>query len=103
MSVIRFYVLVAEGVTDCSFLEAILEKYLGFVQYENIKELPPLFFEMIGTYPLATGELRRQDSPTFYYRNEIGIAVKQAGGCSQIPVKVGLLANIIDKLTCCAR
>ncbi|MCI8593072.1 MAG: hypothetical protein HFI88_12230 [Lachnospiraceae bacterium] len=98
MSVIRFYVLVAEGVTDCSFLEAILEKYLGFVQYENIKELPPLFFEMIGTYPLATGELRRQDSPTFYYRNEIGIAVKQAGGCSQIPVKVGLLANIIDKL-----
>ena len=35
MSVIRFYVLVAEGVTDCSFLEAILEKYLGFVQYHH--------------------------------------------------------------------
>lgn len=37
----KLYILVAEGVTDCSLLEAVLEKYLGFVQYKNIKDLPP--------------------------------------------------------------
>ncbi|MEY8338823.1 AAA family ATPase [Lachnospiraceae bacterium 62-35] len=38
----------AEGITDCSFLEAVLEKYLGFIQYQNAKELPLFFEQMIG-------------------------------------------------------
>lgn len=92
------YILIAEGLTDCSFLEAILEKYFGFVQYQNVRELPSLFQEMIGKYPAATGELQRQDSPTFFHRGNIGIAVKQAGGCSKIPDKISLLVELIDKL-----
>lgn len=92
------YILIAEGITDCSLLESILEKYLGFVQYKNVNELPLLFQEMIGKYPAATGELQRQDSPTFFYKDTIGVAVKQAGGCSKIPDKISLLAELIDKL-----
>lgn len=30
MNVEKYYVLIAEGITDCSLLEAILEKYLGY-------------------------------------------------------------------------
>lgn len=53
---------------------------------------------MIGKYPATTGALQRQDSPVFFYKDSIGIAVKQAGGCSKIPVKISLLVEIIDKL-----
>lgn len=94
----KYYILIAEGIADCSLLEAILEKYLGFTQYQNVKELPELFRDMIGTYPASTGALRRQDSPVFYYKDTVGIAVKQAGGCSKIPVKISALAELIDKL-----
>lgn len=98
MIIDKHYILIAEGITDCSFLEAILEQYLGFVQYQNVKELPLLFAEMIGKYPTITGELQRQDSPTFYYKDNIGVAVKQANGCSRIPIVISSLANLIDKL-----
>lgn len=98
MMIEKYYILVAEGVTDCSFLEAVLEKYLGFKQYQNVGELPLLFSEMVGQYPASSGKLQRQDSPTFFYRDHIGIAVKQAGGCSNIPAKVSLLAALVDKL-----
>ena len=30
----KYYILVAEGITDCSFLEAVLERYLGYKQYQ---------------------------------------------------------------------
>lgn len=92
MIVSKQYILIAEGITDCSFLEAVLEKYLGFSQYQNVNELPLLFQEMIGKYPAATGELQRQDSPTFFHKNGIGVAIKQAGGCSKIPA-LGRLRN----------
>lgn len=92
------YILIAEGITDCSLLEAFLEKYFGFTQYKNLKELPSLFKEMIGKYPAATGELQRQDSPTFFHKNSIEVAVKQAGGCSKIPDKISLLVELVDKL-----
>lgn len=98
MIVSKQYILIAEGITDCSFLEAVLEKYLGFSQYQNVNELPLLFQEMIGKYPAATGELQRQDSPTFFHKNGIGVAVKQAGGCSKIPDKISLLVELVDKL-----
>ena len=88
----------AEGITDCSLLEAILEKYLGFVQYKNVNELPLLFQEMIGKYPAAAGELQRQDSPTFFHKDAVCVAVKQAGGCSKIPEKISLFVELIDKL-----
>lgn len=65
----KYYILVAEGIADCSFLEAILEKYIGYRQYQNVKELPPLFFEMIGQYPTSAGNLQRQDSPTFFIKS----------------------------------
>lgn len=48
MKVGKYYVLIAEGITDCSLLEAILEKYLGYTQYEKVDHLPELFKEMIG-------------------------------------------------------
>lgn len=98
MNADKQFILIAEGITDCSFLEAVLEKYLGFVQYQNVNELPPLFQEMIGKYPAATGELQRQDSPTFFHNGNIDVAVKQAGGCSKIPDKISSLAVLIDKL-----
>ena len=97
MIVNKYYILIAEGITDCSFLEAVLEKYLAFKPFQNVRELPLLFSEMIGKYPTISGSLQRQDSPTFFYRNNIGIAIKQAGGCSKIPAQIGLLAELIDK------
>ncbi len=94
----KYYILVAEGITDCSFLEAVLERYLGYKQYQNARELPPLFFEMIGQYPASSGKLQRQDSPMFFNKDHVSVAVKQAGGCSNIPAKVSLLVELIDKL-----
>lgn len=94
----KHYILIAEGITDCSLLEAVLERYFGFIQYQNIRELPELFTDMIGIYPASTGGLQRQDSPTFYYKDTIGVAIKQAGGCSKIPLKISLLIELIDKL-----
>lgn len=98
MNVNKYYILVTEGVTDCSLLEAIMEKYMGYKAYEMVKDLPQLFKQMIGKYPTVTGELKRQDSPTFYYKDNIGIAIKQANGYSQIPDKIGALIENIDKL-----
>lgn len=98
MSIDKYYVLVTEGVTDCSLLEAIIEKYMGYNSFERVKDLPPLFEAMIGKYPTTSGELKRQDSPTFYYKDNIGIAIKQANGYSQIPIKIGSLLENIDKL-----
>lgn len=97
MIVNKYYILIAEGITDCSFLEAVLEKYLGFEPFHNVRELPLLFSEMVGKYPTISGSLQRQDSPTFYYKDSIGIAIKQAGGCSKIPAKISLLTELIDK------
>lgn len=94
----KYYILIAEGVTDCSLLEAMLEKCLGFVQYQKVSQLPVLFKEMIGKYPAATGELQRQDSPVFFHKNFVGVAVKQAGGCDKIPAKISALTELIDKL-----
>lgn len=34
----KYYILIAEGVTDCSLLEAMLEKCLGFVQYQKVSQ-----------------------------------------------------------------
>lgn len=96
MNVEKYYVLIAEGITDCSLLEAILEKYLGYTQYEKVDHLPELFKDMIGKYPTGTGELKRQDSPTFYYKNNVGVAVKMAGGCSNLAKKVSSIIAIID-------
>ncbi len=98
MNTKKHYILITEGITDCSLLEAVLEKYLNYIPYTNIKSLPPLFYEMIGTYPTSTGDLKRQDSPTFYYKDTISIAIKQANGYSNIPTKISSLIELIDKL-----
>ena len=98
MKMEKYYILVSEGVTDCSFLEAVLEKMLHYLPCRNVKDLPLFFREMIGQYPAVSGELKRQDSPVFYHKDKIGIAVKQANGCDNIPLKVGALAYLIDKL-----
>lgn len=97
MSKIKCYILVSEGVTDCSFLETMIEKFLEFKPYNNIRELPEIFRQMIGQYPAMSGELMRQDSPTFYYKDNICIAVKQANGYSNIPQKISALIEILDK------
>lgn len=94
----KYYILIAEGITDCSLLEAILEKYLQYKAYGNVKELPLLFQEMIGHYPTVTGELRRQDSPVFYHKDKIAIAVKQAGGCTKLATQASSLVEIVDQL-----
>ena len=52
----KYYILIAEGITDCSLLEAVLEKYLQFETYDNIKDLPQVFQKMIGKYPAKTGQ-----------------------------------------------
>lgn len=57
---------------------------------------PELFKDMIGKYPTGKGELKRQDSPTFYYKNNVGVAVKMAGGCSNLAKKVSSIIAIID-------
>lgn len=98
MSINKYYILVTEGVTDCSLLEAIFEKYIGYEPFAYVKDLPPLFKEMIGQYPTSSGELKRQDSPTFYYKNDIAIAIKQANGCSEIPNRISMLIEYIEKL-----
>lgn len=93
------YILVSEGVTDCSLIEVMIEKFLCFKPYDNVKSLPELFKQMIGQYPAISGELKRQDSPTFYYKDDICIAVKQANGFSNIPQRVSALIEILDKET----
>ena len=93
----KYYIMVTEGVTDCSLIEAVLEKYLGYNPYQNVRELPSLFEAMIGIYPMRSGELKRQDSPTFYYKDSVELAVKQANGYSNIPQKISSLVEIIDK------
>lgn len=98
MNVEKYYVLIAEGITDCSLLEAILEKYLDYTQYANSNQLPELFKEMIGKYPTGTGELKRQDSPMFYHKGNTHVAVKMAGGCSKLTNRVSSIIEIIDKL-----
>lgn len=98
MNIKKYYILIAEGVTDCSLLEAILEKYLHFESFAKVDELPEVFKSMIGVYPSGLGELRRTDSPTFYHKDVIGIAVKQANGCSNLAAKASALIEIIDQL-----
>lgn len=92
----KCFILVSEGVTDCSLLEALLEKFLCFQSYENTKELPEIFRQMIGQYPGKNGALTRQDSPTFYHKDQVSIAVKQANGYSNIPQKIVDLIEILD-------
>ena len=65
MNIEKYYFIIAEGVTDCSLLEAILEKYMQYELFSNMKELPELFRKMIGKYPTEKGELKRTDSPVF--------------------------------------
>ena len=62
----KCFILITEGMTDCSLLEVLLEKFLYFKPYENVKELPEIFKQMIGQYPARNGMLTRQDSPTFF-------------------------------------
>ncbi len=50
MNIEKYYFIIAEGVTDCSLLEAILEKYMQYELFSNMKELPELFRKMIGKY-----------------------------------------------------
>ena len=48
MSEEKYLILVSEGITDCSLLEVLLEKFLNFWPYHNLKELPEIFKQMIG-------------------------------------------------------
>ena len=98
MNIEKWYVLIAEGVTDCSLLEAVLEKYLSYKQFQNMDELPQLLRDMIGKYPSGSGELKRQDSPVFYYKDNIAVAVKMAGGCSKLANTAGNLIEVVNKL-----
>lgn len=98
MNIEKYYFIIAEGVTDCSLLEAILEKYMQYELFSNMKELPELFRKMIGKYPTEKGELKRTDSPVFYYKGSIGIVVKQANGCMNIASKVCAIIEVIDQL-----
>lgn len=93
----KCFILVSEGVTDCSLLEVLLEKFLNFQPYENLKELPEIFKQMIGRYPAMNGGLIRQDSPTFYHSDQVNVAVKQANGYSNIPQKIADLIEVLDK------
>lgn len=99
MSEEKLFVLIAEGITDCSLLEAILEKYMNYRPYNNKNDLPELFWEMVGNYPMTDGALTRGDSPTFYYKDNISVAVKQAGGCTKIAKQAALIIEIIDQMT----
>ena len=36
MNINKHYILIVEGITDSSLVEAILEKYLGFMQYQHL-------------------------------------------------------------------
>ena len=98
MNIKKYYILIAEGVTDCSLLEAVLEQYLQFSSFAKVDELPEIFKNMIGIYPSGLGELKRTDSPMFYYKDVIGIAVKQANGCNNLAAKASALIEIIDQL-----
>ena len=40
MKMEKYYILVSEGVTDCSFLEAVLEKMLHYLPCRNVRDLP---------------------------------------------------------------
>lgn len=98
MSEEKLYVIIAEGITDCSLLEAILEKYMQYVPYDNKNNLPEAFRKMVGNYPMEDGQLKRGDSPTFFHKENISIAIKQAGGCSKIARPAALLTEIIDQI-----
>lgn len=93
----KCYIIISEGITDCSLLEVIIEKFLCFEPYDNVKKLPEIFKQMIGQYPALSGELKRQDSPTFFYKDNVCVAIKQANGYSNIPQRVSALTEIIEK------
>lgn len=97
MSKERYLILVSEGVTDCSLLEVLLEKFLDFLPYHNLKDLPEIFRQMVGKYPNVNGGLNRQDSPTFYHNDQVSVAVKQANGYSNIPKKIAGLIEVLEK------
>lgn len=93
----RGYIIICEGITDCSIVEAIIEKSLEYKSYKSIKELPILFSQMIQPYPNELGELQKKDSPVFYYKENICIAVKQANGYTNIPKLISAYLEIISK------
>ncbi|QNU67913.1 hypothetical protein EHE19_005555 [Ruminiclostridium herbifermentans] len=92
----KYYIIVTEGFTDCATVESILEKFLGYTLYFKYNDLPNIFQRMVGKYPNEIGELQKKDSPSFYYKNNINLAVKQANGCSKIAKTVSNLLEILS-------
>lgn len=92
----EYYIIVTEGFTDCATVESILEKFLGYSSFLRYDDLPNIFKRMVGKYPNDAGNLEKKDSPNFYYKNNINLAVKQANGSSKIADIVSYLLNIIS-------
>ncbi len=93
----KYYIIVAEGVTDTSTVEAILEKALRYKNYKKYDDLPLIFKQMVGKYPNHLGELEMKGSPTFYNCKLFNIAVKQANGCNNISNTICNLLEVISK------
>lgn len=91
----RNYIVIVEGVTDSGVVEAILEKGLHFKPYQNTSQLNDLLKQMIGNYPTQTGELKRTNSPMFYTKDDINVAIKLSNGCTNIPKDIANLLELI--------
>ena len=90
----NYYIIIVEGRTDSSLIEAILNKEFSFKWYEKKSEMPEIFKRMIGQYPVGGESLRFEGSPTFFHKNQdIGVAVKISSGIKKIPDTIdGLMA-----------
>ncbi len=94
------YIIIVEGYTDCALIEAIIEKSLGFQLYKKKNEMPEIFQALVNEYPSAGGDLKRSDTPHFFYKGDKKIAVKVAGGESNIAMKVEnalQAADVVEK------
>lgn len=92
------YIIITEGMTDSGVVESILENGLNFTTYKNKNELNELLDSMIGHYPTLTGDLMRQPSPMFYYKNDVSVAIVLSNGCTNI---VTTVANHLETIINC--
>lgn len=87
------YVIMTEGYTDCALAEAILQRYMGYSQYRNKKDMPEKLQKQVGVYPGQMGELEPKDMPHFYCNGEKAVMVKVAKGFSEIAEKLVLILD----------
>ena len=80
--------LFVEGNTDKALIEALLQKYYKYSEYNNEKDMPGLLSRQISRYPKADGELESKGKSTFLYKEDTCIMIEVAGGKDKFAEKI---------------